>query len=272
VRLRSWEVGVALIGAAFALIFLASNTWGVGIGLLCADALWLLTRVRIVELPGRPGRYATLRGRLGLVKLILLLGVYAAVIYGIVIVQADGPNLRIGVVASFALVGLAFMLLNEATRSGKETTDWLIGGLTERRVGEALDALAAKGWVIVHGYKRPIGGDIDHALAGPGGVFVVETKSHSYRRRDLSQVAWNAAWLKEQLGVHWVTAVLCVRSDEPPRCVDDKFWIVGHRDIVAFVESQHGPTIDPHRLRELLVPERKRGRFRRAFEALRTPA
>src|SRR5688572_32703999 len=101
-KLKRWEVSAALVGVAFALIFVFSNVWGIGAGLLCAVALWLLTRIEIVEKTGRPGRYASLQGRLGLAKVLLLLGVYATVFYGLVIVQKDGPKLRIGVIASFA--------------------------------------------------------------------------------------------------------------------------------------------------------------------------
>src|SRR5215218_9033469 len=64
-KLRAWEIAAGFVGVAFALIFLFSNAWGIGVGLLCADALWLLTRIEIVEKTGRPGRYASVRGRLG---------------------------------------------------------------------------------------------------------------------------------------------------------------------------------------------------------------
>jgi hypothetical protein len=87
--LHRWEIGVATLGVLFALIYLLSNTWGVGLAALCADALWVLTRVDIGERPGAPGRYATLRGRLGLVRLACLLGVYVFFFYGLRIVRED---------------------------------------------------------------------------------------------------------------------------------------------------------------------------------------
>jgi hypothetical protein len=59
------------------------------VALVSADALWLLTRLEIVEKQGRPGRYATVRGRLSAARLILIGVIYAAVIYGLFIVHHD---------------------------------------------------------------------------------------------------------------------------------------------------------------------------------------
>ena len=247
-KLKAWEMAAALLGVAFALIFLFSNAWGIGFGLLCADALWLLTRIEIVEKAGAPGRYASLRGRLGLAKLVLLVGVYAAVFYGLIVVQKDGSNLRIGVIADFALAGLAFMLLGELKRSGDDAINWLVGARAERKVGNALDSLRQSGWLVLHGYKRDWGGDIDHIVCGPGGVFMVETKSHEFRRSDLRRAAWNAAWMKEKLAVSWVTGVLCVNEDLAAT-LEGKIWVVGHTQLVAWLQTQRNAPIDCARVR-----------------------
>ena len=77
--------------------------------------------------------------------------------------------------------------------------------------------------------------------------------------------------LTEMLGARWVTGVLCVRTDEPPRYVDDKFWVVSHDDVFEFIAKQRGPAFDPRLLRAALAPVERRGRMRRAIEALRTP-
>jgi hypothetical protein len=247
VTLRLWEIGAAVLGALFAFIFIFSNVWGIGVGMLCADALWLLTRLEIVEKPGAPGRYAALRGRLGVVKLVLVLGVYAAVIYGVLIVQSDdGQNTRVGVVALFALIGLGYLLLGELQRSGDEALNWLIGARAERIVGRELDALKAGGWLVLHGHKREWGGDIDHVLSGPRGVYAIETKSYGFRRRDLRQPAWNAAWLKERVGISWVTGVLCVNEDRPPT-LEGKVWVMGYRELRPWLETRRNPTIAPDR-------------------------
>jgi Nuclease-related domain len=249
VRVKRWEVGAACLGVAFALIFVFSNAWGIGVGLLCAAALWLLTRVEIVEKAGAPGRYAAVRGRLGLAKLILLLGVYAAVMYGLVIAHRDASGLRVGVVASFALAGLAFMLLGELNRSGDDMIRWLAGARAERKVGAELDRLRESGWLVLHGYKRDWGGDIDHIVCGPGGIFMVETKSYEFRRSDIRRAAWNAAWMKEKLEVTWVTGVLCVNEDRAAT-LDGRIWVVGHAQLVPWLQKQRNAPIDCGRVRE----------------------
>jgi hypothetical protein len=61
VRLKRGEIAVALLGVAFAAVFVFSNTSGLGFALLAADALWVVTRIEIVERHDQPGRYTTLR-------------------------------------------------------------------------------------------------------------------------------------------------------------------------------------------------------------------
>lgn len=55
---------------------------------------------------------------------------------------------------------------------------WFVGALGEREVGAMLNRLP-DGWTVFH--ALPVGAgdaDIDHLVVGPGGVFVVNTKSH----------------------------------------------------------------------------------------------
>lgn len=178
-RVKPWEAGISCIGLAVALIFVFSNVWGLGVALVSADALWLLTRVEIRERHTQPGRYATLRGRLGVTRLGFILVIYAAVFYALLIVRSDlSSNARVAVIANFALAGLAFMLLGELKRSGDDAFNWLNGARAERRIGAELRQLADAGWLVLHGYKKDWGGDIDHVLCGPTGAYIVETKSY----------------------------------------------------------------------------------------------
>ncbi|MET7912706.1 nuclease-related domain-containing protein [Streptomyces avermitilis] len=55
---------------------------------------------------------------------------------------------------------------------------WLDGLEGEKRVGRELERLTVHGWRILHGIPKGNGGDIDHLLIGPGGVFVFNTKRH----------------------------------------------------------------------------------------------
>jgi hypothetical protein len=240
-RVKPWELVTGLSGLAFAMLFVFSNVWGLGVALLCADALWLLTRVEIVEKQGRPGRYATLRGRLGLIRLLFVFVICAAVIYGLFIVKHDlSSNARVALIANFGLAGFAFMLFGELQRSGDDTVKWLVGARAERRVGQDLSQFTDRGWLVLHGYKRDRGGDIDHLLCGPNGAYIIETKSYGFRRRDIRQTAINAWWLRQKLGVRWVTGVLCVDEERPPE-QKDRIWVVSHRDLIPWLEGSSVP-------------------------------
>lgn len=254
-RVKRWELALSLVGLAFASIFVFSNVWGLGVALVCVDVLWLLTRLEIVEKQGGPGRYATLRGRLGAVRLFFIFVIYAAVIYGLYIVHHDiSGKTRVALIADFGLAGFAFMLLGELQRSGDDTLNWLFGARAERKVGLPLNLFADRGWLVMHGYKKDRGGDIDHILCGPNGAYVVETKSYGFRGRDIRQAALNAWWLRQKLGVPWVTGVLCVDDDRPPE-QRDRVWVVSHHDLVSWLEAQRNQPVDPGQARaKLLAP------------------
>jgi len=252
---KRWEGAVFGVGAVIACVFVFSNVWGLGIALLCADALWLLTRVEIVEKPGEPGRHASLRGWLGVIRLTLVFVIYLAVIYGLFLVHHDlSGRARVALVADFALVGFAFMLFGEIQRSGDATLNWFVGAQAERRVGLPLNQFADRGWLVLHGYKKDRGGDIDHILCGPNGGYVIETKSHGFRRRDVGQTAGNAWWLREKLGVPWVTGVLCVAGDHPPER-RERIWVVGENVLVPWLKTQRNQPVDVQSARALLLGE-----------------
>ncbi|WP_345667475.1 nuclease-related domain-containing protein [Streptomyces similanensis] len=63
-------------------------------------------------------------------------------------------------------------------RQSSEWDTWYIGLEGERRVGRELERLASSGWRVLHGVEKSNGGDIDHLLVGPGGVFTINTKTH----------------------------------------------------------------------------------------------
>jgi len=257
-RLKAWEVAVSVVAAAFATFFLFSDVSGLGFGMLAADVLWVTTRIEILEHLDEPGYYTTLRGRLGILKLGLLLGINGAAIYGIAFIEeAVGPRARATFVADFAIIGLCFMLLTEFRRSGNAAMKWLVGAQAEHEVGGTLAVFKTRGWLVLHGYQHERG-DIDHILCGPRGVYAIETKSYGYRPSDVGQVARNAAWLRDRLQNKWVTGVLCVDDDRPP-WRKDQIWVVGHRDLVHWLETYRDTPMDPSEARaRLLPPDRTR--------------
>ncbi|WP_037640382.1 nuclease-related domain-containing protein [Streptomyces bicolor] len=69
-------------------------------------------------------------------------------------------------------------LWTRALRRASEWDSWYVGLEGERRVGRELQRLSAGGWRVLHGVPKANGGDIDHLLIGPGGVFTINTKHH----------------------------------------------------------------------------------------------
>ncbi|MEU8939135.1 nuclease-related domain-containing protein [Streptomyces goshikiensis] len=63
-------------------------------------------------------------------------------------------------------------------RQSSEWDSWYAGLEGERRVGRELERLSPLGWRVLHGVEKSNGGDIDHLLIGPGGVFSINTKNH----------------------------------------------------------------------------------------------
>ncbi|MFJ6717480.1 nuclease-related domain-containing protein [Streptomyces sp. NPDC091259] len=63
-------------------------------------------------------------------------------------------------------------------RQSSEWDSWYAGLEGERRVGRELERLSSLGWRVLHGIEKSNGGDIDHLLIGPGGVFTINTKNH----------------------------------------------------------------------------------------------
>ncbi len=69
-------------------------------------------------------------------------------------------------------------LWTKMLRRPSEWDSWYAGLEGEQRVGRELHRLSAQGWRVLHGVPKGNGGDIDHLLIGPGGVFSINTKHH----------------------------------------------------------------------------------------------
>jgi len=71
-----------------------------------------------------------------------------------------------------------------ARAAGIRTRDtaWRIGAAGEVKVGARLNRLRCHGWRVLHSIPLGRGGDIDHLIIGPGGVFTANTKHHPNAR------------------------------------------------------------------------------------------
>src|SRR5881397_1164715 len=104
-------------------------------------------------------------------------------------------------------VAIALGLVGVVRRESARRWQWGAGG--ERRVGRALRPLERRGWLVMHDLMKPRGGNVDHLVAGPGGVFTIETKLKRFGTRELGQARAHASWAAKRLGVP-VVPVLCV--------------------------------------------------------------
>src|SRR4051794_36836364 len=89
------------------------------------------------------------------------------------------------VLAYFAVKGLsgiplitalavAFLLVRIGLRRSDIAKRWKSGAAGEEKVGRELESLRGEGWLVVHDLAKTTGGNVDHLVAGPGGVFTVE--------------------------------------------------------------------------------------------------
>ena len=123
------------------------------------------------------------------------------------------------------------------------------GARAEEKVGEAIEyALVRSTCAVAHGVTEIArAGDIDHLVATPGGLWVVETKSGGKARRYLKRIAQNVEAVREWAppGVN-VTGVLVFAGDVPVEakrsyqrgtetilCFPDADALMGHLQIEA---------------------------------------
>ncbi|MFD9306445.1 nuclease-related domain-containing protein [Streptomyces sp. NPDC060048] len=68
-------------------------------------------------------------------------------------------------------------VINRLLRRKTRWDSWSRGLAGERKTGAELGRLTRHGWKVLHSIRLSRGGDIDHLLIGPGGVFTVNTKN-----------------------------------------------------------------------------------------------
>src|SRR5258708_3487857 len=121
------------------------------------------------------------------------------------------------------------------------------GAWAEEDVGLTLNKLRRESWTVMHDVEDPSGGNIDHIVSGPGGVFLVETKARRYLDRHIPKAKNQAAWLHDKLGV-WITPVLCIDQRVGRPFKTKGVWVVPRREILAWLRSQHNTPVEFERL------------------------
>ena len=133
------------------------------------------------------------------------------------------------VIVSIAAAVLAVLWLITRMRNLNRT--FITGAEAEELVGQRLQSLVARGWRFLNNVPKPGGGDVDHVLWGPKGIFVIETKAHrgavalesgrltfnrTLPRADFVQQTYaNTLYVRdllcEKLGRRvWIVSVLCL--------------------------------------------------------------
>lgn len=146
------------------------------------------------------------------------------------------------------LVSAIFLAATVALRPAAERyldgqLHWEQGGDAERAVGETLDELRSEGWYLFHDIEALGGGNVDHIAAGPGGVFLIETKLRSYRNEQLGKAKRQAKLLHDELDGCWVTPVICLHLREDNPFEHKNVWVVPHVHLLDWLRAQHNETV-----------------------------
>lgn len=150
------------------------------------------------------------------------------------------------------ILGLAGLeLAMHAIRLLRRGRRYLIGAAGERRVARRLRRLRRYGWVAVHDVDRGAG-NIDHVLAGPGGIATIETKLTRAGRQEIAQARAHAAWAAARTG-RPVVPILCLAARKTRPHLVAGVWVVGVRHLPRFVRQLRGPAADPRLLKTLAV-------------------
>jgi hypothetical protein len=177
---------------------------------------------------GQAGASAAARGRqIAIPWLLCLLAACALAYPAAILLYVTGGKVLAGCALALGSVGYARL---------EEARPWLLGAGGERRVGRELDRLKRSGWTVRHDIRKRGGGNIDHLVCGPRGVFTIETKLSRFCAADLRQARSHAHVARRWFACQ-VTPVLCVaRSKLEPRCFAG-VWCVGSPHLVQFLRS-----------------------------------
>jgi len=179
--------------------------------------------------------------RRGARLLILAVGAIflSAVCVGIVLAARAAQHRPLAWILALAALELAMRALRLVGRGRR----YLVGAAAERRVARRLRRLRRYGWIAVHDVDRGAG-NIDHVIAGPGGIATIETKLTRAGRREIAQARAHAAWAAAHAG-RPVVPILCLAAREARPQLVAGVWIVGVRHLPRFVRHLRGPAADP---------------------------
>ena len=189
----------------------------------------------------RPGTWVSQQaGRRSALVWAYVAALVAVVIFAIGLILAS----RATVLTSLLVIAFALLLKLGGDRAINDAMPWRWGAKAEIEVGRALDRLEQEGYDVLHDIQRPGQGNLDHVLSGFNGVYLVETKSHSFKPGAPSRAKGQAKWLRHEVGV-WVTPVICILRRRKGPVQIDGVWVVSARDILDWIRGQSNKPADP---------------------------
>lgn len=195
-----------------------------------------------------PGRWVTEQSRRATLRVWVLLGVFgASLVGGALAAQLGWLSSREGAATGLAVSALALLAFLAAERRSMQADAWNRGSRAEREVGEVLERLREDGGIVVHDVELDRG-NIDHVVALPRGVYLVETKARGFKEQHLKSVKRQAYQLHEEVG-SWVTPVICLamRSDRP--YCREGVWIMGQSHLTPWMRHRRGRPVNLERVR-----------------------
>jgi hypothetical protein len=155
--------------------------------------------------------------------------------------------LAIGVL-SISLAWLADRFFDDERM--RSILNWRLGADSEEAIGMLLEQLRPEYQVMHDLVLEGETGNIDHLVAGPSGVFMIETKTRGFVDHDLRRATGRATRLGRELGVY-VTAVIALHRRKHDPWEQKKVAIVPEQHLLAWIRSQHGKTVPFERLARL---------------------
>lgn len=147
---------------------------------------------------------------------------------------------RVDGTASYIAIGVALALVAVGQARVQVGQRWQRGGGGEKRVGKLLEELEREGWLVEHDLMKPTGGNIDHVVVGPGGVFAVEVKLNRFGEGGLTQAGSHARYLRDRLGVP-VQPIICLAQSKMELKTYGDVPALGARHLLAYLRAQVGP-------------------------------
>jgi hypothetical protein len=202
------------------------------------------TRLMAYDVDRRPGTWVSEQAGRKSARVWLLAALLVAlalVAIGLVV------SSRATALSSVVAIALALGLRWYASREVDTAINWLGGARAEEAVGDELNALRHEGFVVMHDIDPGHGGNVDHLVSGPTGVFMVETKLNGFPPAALLRAKRHAAKIHDEVGV-WVTPVICIHRRKGKPFEMQGVWIVPRRCVLDWVRAQRNKPVAFERL------------------------